>query len=297
VVYDTTTFVRKLIDKYLALRTAYKELHAALDNQEPSDPSPATDNQLVGVDLHNTSLLATEHQHRPIQDWFDARKITATLNPKAIDTSGFFDEVALDIGRNLELYKPLLDQMRYAKTRGFTQVNLSLSKRSQKEAQALAAFCRKLHELSFLARFSHQKAERNLRLTLQTSPQVRNFFSGSWLEWFALMEVLALSQERSITFSCARNLSVVFPNSDLHELDLFWLVNTHQPVCIECKTGEFRPLMEKYSGLRKRLGLAKEQFVLCVANLSDDQAAGLTSMYDITIVSERGLKTHLASLI
>ena len=85
------------------------------------------------------------------------------------------------------------------------------------------------------------------------------------------MEVLALCQEKRIAFSCARNLSVVFPNEDLHELDLFWLINTERPVCIECKTGEFRPWISKYSGLRKRLGLAKEQFVLCIAGLPDER--------------------------
>ena len=63
----------------------------------------------------------------------------------------------------------------------------------------------------------------------------------------------------------------------MHELDLFWLVRAEQPVCIECKTGEFRSLINKYSGLRKRLGLTKEQFVLCVAGLPEDQAKGLTA--------------------
>ncbi len=296
-VYDTTVFIRKVLEKYFALRTAYKGVQAELDNQDAPATTPVPDTRLEGIDLHNTSLLSTDAQHRPIQDWFDAKKISVKVDPRAIDTSGFFDEVALELGRDLDLYKPLLDQIRYAQTRGFTQLNLPLTKRSQKDAQAIAAFCRKLYELSFLGRFTHQKAERNLRLTLQGSPQIRDFFAGAWLEWFVLMEILALSKETSVAFSCARNLSVVFPNEDLHELDLFWLVNAERPVCIECKTGEFRPLISKYSGLRKRLGLSKAQFVLCVAGLPEDQASGLSSMYDITLVSERGLRAHLASMI
>lgn len=299
-VYDTTAFVRKVLEKYVALRTAYKRLQAELENQEAPDATTATatvDTRLEGIDLHNTSLLSTDEQHRPIQEWFDARKISVRFNHAAIDTSGFYDEVALELGRDLALYKPLLDQIRYAQTRGFAQINVTLDKRSQKEAQAITAFCRKLYEFSFLGRFFHQKTERNIRLTLQGLPQIRDFFAGGWLEWFALMEVLSLSRERSIAFSCARNLSVVFPNEDLHELDLFWLVSAKQPICIECKTGEFRQLLPKYSRLRKRLGLAKDQFVLCVAGLPKEQATGLSSMHDLAIVSERGLKEHLASLI
>jgi hypothetical protein len=302
-VYDTTFFVRKLLEKYFALRTAHKALQAELDNPQPEqaaqpqETAPAADTTLEGVDLHNTDLLSTGDQHRPIEDWFAAKQIAVKLNCAAIDTSGFYDEAAIEIGSDLELYKPLLDQIRYAQGRGFTQLNLPLDKRSQKEGQALVAFCRKLYEYSFLGRFSYQKVERNLRLTLQSSPQIRDFFAGEWLEWFALMQILALCQERRIAFSCARNLHVVFPNEDLHELDLFWLINAERPVCIECKTGEFRPLINKYSGLRKRLGLSKESFVLCVAGLPNEQASGLTSMYDITLTNELGLKAHLASLV
>lgn len=111
------------------------------------------------------------------------------------------------------------------------------------------------------------------------------------------MVVLELCQERRIAFSCARHVVATFPNEDQHELDLFWLVQSARPVCIECKSGEFRPLIAKYSGLRKRLGLAKEEFVLCIAGLPDQQASGLTSMYDLTLVSEQGLKAHLATLV
>lgn len=297
-VYDTIFFARKVLDKYFALRAAHKALQAELDQPDAPETTvePIADTRLEGIDLHNTSVLTTEAQHRPIADWFATKKIVVTFNHKAIDTSGFYDEAALEVGQGLDLYRPLLDQIRYAQGRGFTQINFPLDKRSQKDAQAITAFCRKLYEFSFLAKCFHQKVERNLRLTLQTSPQVRDFFGGAWLEWYALMEVLALCQEKRIAFSCARNLSVVFPNEDLHELDLFWLINTERPVCIECKTGEFRPWISKYSGLRKRLGLAKEQFVLCIAGLPDEQANGLTSMYDVTLVSERGLKPHLASL-
>lgn len=305
-VYDTLFFTRKLLDKYFTLRTAYKRLQADLDDPpaantpesapESARAAPAADTRLDGIDLHNTNLLSTGDQHKPIEDWFAAKRIAVKANPKAIDTSGFFDEVAIELGRDLERYKPVLDQIRFAQTRGWTQVNIGLEKLSQKDAQAIAALCRRLYEYSFLARCYHQKAERNLRLALQPAPQIRDFFAGEWLEWFALMQVLELCQERRIAFSCARNLSVVFPNEDLHELDLFWLVNSERPVCIECKTGEFRSLIGKYSGLRRRLDLPKERFVLCVASLTDDQANGLNSMYDITLTNERGLKAHLATL-
>ena len=96
--------------------------------------------------------------------------------------------------------------------------------------------------------------------------------------------------------SCTRNLSVIFPNEDLHELDVFFLVDGATPICIECKTGEFRQEIDKYLRLKKRLGIDRSQFILCCSGLSDEQAAGLSGMYELSFVSPAGLVAHLSKL-
>ena len=148
-----------------------------------------------------------------------------------------------------------------------------------------------------MARYFYQKPEKIVRLTLQSSPRIQSFFAGEWMEWLAMMQVLELCQERRIDLSLARRLSVVFPNEDLHELDLFFVLNGSTPVCIECKTGEFRQSIDKYVTLRRRLGLEKEQFVVAVVGLSEEQGRGLSSMYDLTFVGESGLGPHLGRVV
>jgi hypothetical protein len=83
--------------------------------------------------------------------------------------------------------------------------------------------------------------------------------------------------------SCARGVKVVFPNEDLHELDVLCLPAGQAPICIECKSGEFRRDIDKYLRLRKRLGLDKSRFILCAADLTEEQAAGLSAMYDLSL--------------
>jgi hypothetical protein len=78
---------------------------------------------------------------------------------------------------------------------------------------------------------------------------------------------------------------------------VFFILNGKVPVCIECKSGEFRQSIDKYTGLRKRLGLEKAQFIVCVAGLPGDQASGLSSMYDLTFVNEQDLRPHLERLV
>jgi hypothetical protein len=295
-VYDTTFFVKKLLEKYFASLASLKRIQAEADNQEPPT-APAQQPSLEGINLHNTDLISTDLQHGPLHDWFAARKIQVKPNYKAVDTTGFFDEVAVELGKNYETYKEIINRIRSAQRVGQPGFFIQLAKKSQKEAQAITTFCRQLYDYSFVAKYYYQKPEKTINLTLQSSQLIQDFFAGEWLEWYALMQVLALCQERNIPFSCARNLSIVFANEDLHELDVFFLLNSKTTLCIECKTGEFRQSIDKYVTLRKRLGLTKEQFIVCVLGLPDDQASGLSSMYDLTFVSEKGLIPHVARLL
>jgi len=295
-VYDTSFFVKKLLEKYFALHMSLKRVQAEAENQEPP-AAPLQQPSLDGIDLHNTDLISTDLQHGPIHDWFTTRKIQVRPNYKAVDTTGFFDEVAVELGKNYQTYKEVINRIRSAQRIGQPGFFIQLAKKSQKEAQAITTFCRKLYDYSFVAKYYYQKPEKTINLTLQSSPLIQNFFAGEWLEWFALMKVLELCQERNHPFSCARNLSVVFANEDIHELDVFFLLNGKTSICIECKTGEYRQSIDKYGTLRKRLGLAKEQFIICVLSLPEDQASGLTSMYDLTFVSEKGLIPHVTRLL
>lgn len=299
-VADTVVFVTWLLKKYSADHRALKAARARLvetESEKAPDPTTSTESWLDGIDLRNTSLLTTDDQHRPIADWFAAKKGTVTFNYRAIDTTEFYDDAALEIGRNYALYRPLLEEIRTAQGRGVTQVTIPLVQLSQADAQTIVAFCYKLYEYALLANCVLKTSERSLRLTLLTEAPIVDFFGGAWLEWFVLLDVLEMCKEKRIAFSCARNLSVVLADESDLDIDLFWLVNAEQPVWIECKTGDFMSWISIYTFLRQSLGLTKAQFVLCVAGLKDDEASTLTRTHGITLVNERGLKAHVASLI
>lgn len=295
-VYDTKFFVTKLLDRYFATLTALKRLQSEEEEKEDA-PAPVQSSSLRGINLHNTDLISTDLQHGPIHAWFESRKIRIAPNYKAVDTTGFFDEVAIEIGKNYDTFKEIIERIRAAQRKGQPGFFVQLAKKSQKEAQAITAFCRQLYDYSFVAKCYYQKPEKTLNLSLQSSQLIQDFFSGEWLEWFALMQILELCQAREAKFSCARNLNITFENGDLHELDVFFLLNGSRAIAIECKTGEYRSSIDKYVTLRKRLGLKKDEFVICVLGLPDEQASGLSSMYDLTFVSEKGLPAHVAGLL
>ena len=295
-VYDTVIFVGKVLEKYFAQQNELIQLRNNSRETNASATASKVHVPIADVDIHNTSEMSSDFQHGPIHEWFQRSKIEVRPNLKAVDTTGFFDEVALSLGNRYDLLKEVSEMIRFAQQKGYTSINIHLSKKSQKDAQAITTFCQQLYAYSFFARYNYQREEKVIRLTLQTAPAIQEFFGGEWMEWYAFMTMLAFLRDRKREFSCARNLSVIFPNEDLHELDVFFLVDGNKPVCVECKTGEFRQSIDKYLVLRKRLGIQKSHFILCVAALVPEHAVGLSSMYDITFVSESQLVSHLAKL-
>jgi hypothetical protein len=153
-----------------------------------------------------------------------------------------------------------------------------------------------LYDFSFVAKCFHNKPENNIRLILQTVPAIRNFFNGEWLEWHALMSSLRYAKERNRRFSCARGMEISLTNDDKYELDVFMLIDGNTPICIECKSGEFRQNIDRYLALRKRLGINGKNFVMCIAGLSDENAKAFSAMYDLAFVNEQGLAEHLSRL-
>ena len=305
-VYGTVFYVEKLVERYFS---ALREVAALQQPDKPADDSTSacsgesvsaqatSAETLSGIDPNNTTLLTTVEQHAPLQAWFSARKIEARFDYALVDTSDFFDDAARMLGEGHALYAELIDRVRFAYRKSHGWINLELGNLSQKDAQAINTLCRQLYSHTFFARYHYQKPEKIVRLTLQTAPAVRQFFEDGWLEWYAFIELLTQLRQRGRPASCARSVKVVFPNEDLHELDVIALPEGQAPICIECKSGEFRRNIDKYLRLRKRLGIDRSRFIVCTTDLNDEQAAGLTTMYELTFVNLGSLGRHLQTLV
>lgn len=292
-IYDTVYFLSKLFDQYFTQRNELKTLRAATPTATPQ-PAEVADSPF---NIHNSDLLSSEAQHKPIIDWLRTKSVTASVNIDAVNTTGFFDEAAVAIGNDFDLLGEFCERIRFAQQKEYTSTLIHLDKKTAEDAKALESFARKLHDYSLLARCIVNKEEKNIRLILQNAPSVRRFFSGEWLEWHALMVCLRICQERKVEFSCARNLMLEFQPGEKREMDVFFLINKNRPLYIECKTGEFRQDLDKYISLRKRLNIESKYFILCIADIDMEQAKGLSAMHGMTFVNSQSLGQHFSTLI
>lgn len=296
-VYPTLFFVGKLLEKcFDAQRELIRLKGVAGDALPQQAQNTVAARRVEDIDLSNTDRFASAKQHQPISEWFGRKQISVQANTQAVDTTGFFDEVAMSIGDNLPVLKEVLDRVRWAQQKGYSSTVVPLDQKSPQEAQAIAGFCKQLYDFSFVAKCIPNRQKNNILLALQTASTIRQFFNGEWLEWFAMMTCLSYCRERAKDFSCARQLVITLTDQECCELDVFMLIDGQLALCIECKSGEYRQDIDKLIGLRKRLGLTGKKLVMCVAGLSDEHARGLTAMYDLTFVSEQGLLPHLRTL-
>lgn len=295
-VYNTLKFVELVLEKYRGKSNELRTLQQQISPLDNSTSSELEQVSLSDIDLFNTTTLASHQQISPIISWFKQRKIELDFTDQAVDTSGFFDEVAVHLGDDYETLRFVSEQIKYAQGKNFNSAKIELNKKTKKEIAAITQFSKLLYEYSFVARYNLDKNENVIWLTLQTAKTIINFFNGIWMEWYVLMKLLMLFSEKNVPSSCMRSLFVKFPNGEINELDIFFLVGDI-PICIECKTGEYRKDIQKYSTLRKRLKLDKDNFLLCAIDLNDEQIQGLTSMYDITFVNTRGLLQHIETLV
>jgi hypothetical protein len=82
--FSTTFYVQKLVERYLAVRReleAFKQTMADADGETSvAEQQSAAAGLLNADDLNNTDLLATDAQHKPLRDWFGARRIETTVD-------------------------------------------------------------------------------------------------------------------------------------------------------------------------------------------------------------------------
>lgn len=271
--------------------------HAIYKNSQNKTIATVDNTTLLDIDIHNTDYFAQNGSIATIIEWFRKLNIKVDIDSNANDTRGFFDEIAVRLGDNFEVLSCVVGQLKYAQHHSHTSAKINVSKKSKKDLDFIRQFCQELYDYSFVSRYTYLPTEKIIYLSLQTSPRIRSFFDGLWMEWYIFMKLLYLFRDNKIAPACSRQVKISFDNNTSNELDVFVLTENNTPIVIECKIGEFRQDINKYQSLRKRLGIQKENVILCVFGLSEEQAVGMSTMYDITVVNESLVIEHIDKLI
>ena len=158
-IHDTVAFLNALIKKHI---TQTKELHTLRKEltNDNSDQKIVENFSFEDIDIHNTNIFTQSNYFAPIIEWFERRNVKAQVNPYAVDTTGFFDEIALLLGSNFSVLSFVSNQVKYIQNKGYTNVKIELSKKNKKEIQQITSFCQVLYNYSFAAKYHYQAKDK-----------------------------------------------------------------------------------------------------------------------------------------
>ncbi len=297
IIYNTINFSNILIKRYYDQNIQLKKLQKRIIKLENLNQEIIENNPIEDIDIHDTKVLMHEERYFPIVKWFQNRNVEVEIHKEAMDTTGFFDEGALFIGNNYDILKDIINQIKYVQSKNFDTVKVPLSKKSNKEITIIMKFCKEMHDYSFIAKYYHNRKSNTIYMTIQNASKIKSFFNGIWMEWYTLMLILEFFHDNKVESSSMRSLDITFEDKTKNEIDIFFLTRNNTPIYIECKSGEFRQDIDKYSKLRKKLNINKEHFILCIFGLEIKHAQGITSMYDLTFTNEKNLIDHIAKIV
>lgn len=187
-----------------------------------------------------SSIPTSSLQHdntQPILDWFGQKQITVQADHHSVDTTGFFDEIATSIGKNLSVLNEVLERIRWAQQKDYSSTTIHLDKKSADDARAITSFCQQLYDFSLQFTFTTVKRTSFVWSYRRLLPSVASSMATGWTV-MPLDDRPTAGQTGSRSFSCARNLNIQLRNQESYELDVFMLIDGKRPVCIECKSGE-----------------------------------------------------------
>ncbi|MEY2873164.1 MAG: hypothetical protein RLZZ373_535 [Pseudomonadota bacterium] len=303
-VYPTVAFMRTMLDRYFATRRELSEAKAEIERLRlhagetpPAEPFQNGHTLPTDFDTRNTDHFCSRVQVAPVLDWFRQVGVAVDLDPRSLETSGHYDEVSATIGAHYLQLHEIVERIRTAQKQDYSFINIDLGKRTPTEVKTLNGFCQTLSQSGFLSKFLHQDGDQVVRLSLQKADAVRRFFDGGWLSWYSFMLGLRHHVSAGVDFSVARDVSLSWPKDEGHSLDLVFLVGNGPPLCVQCRTGEVIPYIDRLLHVRDRLGIAPENYLLCASDLTELQAEELSRRHGLSIAGPQTLKawfeTHI----
>lgn len=238
----------------------------------------------------------------PIQEFLD-RQGFALLSTESVDeTTVAIDKLAMHMGTHYVHIAPLLQVIKRNMVIG-KPISLSLKSHSEAAIASITNMCVQMYRLHLLASHRYERSPvKLLSITPSTSGAAQGYLSGGWLERYVLQAVLAAQAEaarrlgKPIALDCLLGVKIALPNGSKGELDLLFHVDG-EVYWVEAKSGDHNGFLDKYSSLRKLLGINAERALVVLADVSTEDAAYLSRAHKLSVLSIESFAPHVRSII
>jgi len=238
-----------------------------------------------------------------IKNFLESKGINIKRMPPESEADEVINDLSNFLGRDYNSLSELLAVIKKKMQQG-QPFSLSLRNYTQDDISKTCQFCKKLHQVAFLEEYRYFKSPRFL-ITAKPSrlPKAINFFSGQWLERFALLCINSaidsisnqLDREKS-DFEFLINPQVLLPNGDDFELDIMFRLEDRF-FWVETKSGNYQQHIHKYYDLSRKLNLSQNEIILVLADVPFDQSKRLSSLYSMSVCSPQQMEATLTEIL
>jgi hypothetical protein len=150
------------------------------------------------------------------------------------------------MGQKIETIRPLLDQIKRSQA-SRKRLFLNLQGQPQESIADITLFALQANKAGLLPNYRYLRSPQyKLSADSPISPTAINFFTGQWLELYALKTAYEIEAKSGRKLCPLSQVQVQLPNGDQFDLDLVFTVNGRL-VWVEAKTTDsFERLLPKY---------------------------------------------------
>lgn len=218
--------------------------------------------------------------------WLEKQNIKIEKQRVQVAHDALLDELAIYLGTHYSILNSLYRRIKRSFVKG-ESFSWNLQKANQQEIKISTAFCKKLHQATFFAKYFYNNQDRCMRMTPQTDkPEMLSFVSGEWLERFVYRQICELIlNKKGINPSSLINPELIFDNGDKFELDILFMIED-QPLWIECKTGKYQDSLATYQKHRQKMSLSARNSMLVVLDIDDKESENIMSLWDFQVKNQ-----------
>ncbi|MEM8777641.1 MAG: DUF1887 family CARF protein [Cyanobacteria bacterium P01_G01_bin.49] len=214
--------------------------------------------------------------------WLKTRDIEVLSHNQTTEAEKVWDSIARERGRHDDCQElvNLHNQIR----KNADRFRFNLSGKSQEAIRICTQYAHTLNQAGMLASYHYDSKNKMITGSVFSRPDIRQFLNGGWFERYTYQQVSPkLAKQGKV--DCLINPVVRFPNGNVYELDLLFLVD-NQPFWVECKSGNhWNECLPKYCQRREVLGIDKKRSLLVSLELNEQSANNMTAMWEITVTT------------
>ncbi|MCX7853035.1 MAG: hypothetical protein N2383_09640 [Caldilineales bacterium] len=275
--------------------SATEERYTIVDWAPPSEESPSE------LDL-GLSQLADHGNQAAIQEainWLESLNCTVLDYKVVSPEKELWDWFAMFLGNRFDNLQEFYEKWKISMNNK-NSFELFLNNSRDTKISDNVQFASRLQEFSLISSYYYNRKTRRLMIIPLFTPEINNFVTGDWLEYYISRIIWNIINSRGNTsnFALLRDIKITLPNNQNTEIDLLVTKNSRK-IWIECTSSRYQQSVENWRQISDYLDLPIE-YKIAVALKSPNDSVTRYSFQQVarmTLLSLDELPSALSNLL